>query len=153
MKLNTMKKSILYPGIALLLAFFAMNIPTALSEDKGILFAEVSFEQALQMAQDTNRPVFVGFYTNWCAACRSMRVRTYQNAEVSRVFNDSFINLHINGERGEGELVSSALEVSSYPTLLFLLPSGEVVSRATGFHNPEQLLELAAQVLALSEDK
>jgi thioredoxin 1 len=148
-----MKKTILYPILALFLAFFAMNIPSAISGDKGILFAEVSFEQALQMAQETNKPVFVGFYTNWCAACRSMRVRTYQNEEVSRVFNRAFINLHINGERGEGEYVASALEVEAYPTLVFLLPSGEIISRSTGFQSSEQLLELAGRVLALVEEK
>lgn len=114
---------------------------------QSIDFLDLNYQEAINRAKLENKPVFIGFYTTWCAACQTMRLRVYKNNEVGELFNASFINLHINGDKGDGVALAEQLEVSGFPTLLFISPDGEIIGRFEGFHNAEALLKVASVAL------
>lgn len=125
----------------LLLALFACLAITAWSQ-QGIRFSGHSWKQALAEAQKENKLIFMDAYTSWCGPCRMMDKDVFTNKQVGQYFNQHFVNLKMNMENKEGRELAAKYQVRAYPSLLFIDGSGQVVHRATGYHEAEQLLEV-----------
>lgn len=123
---------------------FAFLISTAgLSAQEGIDFRYISWEEALQAARAERKLVFVDAYTSWCGPCKMMDRISFADKTVGQAFNESFINVKINMEKGEGPQLARDYRVSAYPTLLFINHLGELVYRQVGYKSPEELLTVA----------
>ena len=92
-------------------------------EAEGIQFFEGSWEEALKESQ-----------------------------EVGAYFNEHFINVEKDMEKGEGRQIARTYRVTSYPSLFFVKDDGSVVKRAVGYRNPEQLLLLGQQAIEAYEN-
>jgi uncharacterized protein YyaL (SSP411 family) len=136
-----------YVWITLLL--FAFLIPVQAEEPAGIQFFQGSWQQVLAEAQVQNRPIFVDVYTNWCPPCRRMAREAFPNPKVGAKFNTYFISYQINAEYGEGLDVAKLYGVQSYPSSLFMTPTGELVHRAVGYGGVEAMITQADHVLHL----
>ncbi len=112
-------------------------------EKPGIKFFEGTWEDALKAAKKENKLVFLDVYATWCGPCRRMDAITFANQEVGEYFNSRFINVKIDGEKGEGPMIRRRYNVRGYPSLLFINYNGEVVKGTAGFRDPERFLELA----------
>lgn len=146
-----MKKRIL-----LIAAFAAASFSMVLGSgtksegaEAGIVFHEGSWEEALQFAKAENKLIFLDVYATWCGPCKRLKANTFPNASVGEFYNANFINVALDGERGEGLELARKYNVRSYPSLLFIDANGEVVGRTAGFHNPERFLELGQAILSL----
>ena len=102
----------------------------------------------LEQAKAENKLVFVDFYTTWCAPCRLMEEQVFTDPGLASFMNKHFINYRVNGEFDNGPNLVSIFEVTSYPTLLFLNGSGQVVSRKNGIAMQTEFRQLAEQALA-----
>jgi thiol:disulfide interchange protein len=113
----------------------------------------VNFEQGemlmavLEKAQQENKPIFVDFYTTWCAPCRLMDESVFSNFEIGEYMNSNFINFKVNAEAGNGPNLAAIYEVRSYPTLLFLNQHGEVLVRKEGAAFHQELHNLGDKAL------
>jgi hypothetical protein len=67
---------------------------------------------------------------------------------VGEYFNAHFINVTLDGEKGEGALLAKKYELHAYPTMLFIQPDGQVKAEAVGYQTPRKLLEFARKVSA-----
>ena len=56
----------------------------------------------------------------------------FTNNEVADYFNEHFISLKVDCEKGEGPQLRERFGVSSYPTLLFIDGSGKMVNKILG---------------------
>ena len=108
-----------------------------------ISFFNGSWQEALEQSQLTQKSIFLDAYTTWCRPCKQLDKTTFKDAEVAKYFNEHFINVKMDMEKGEGIELAEKYDVIVYPTLLFTNHHGEMVHRSAGFHNVEQLLELA----------
>lgn len=109
------------------------------------------YEAALAQAKETNRPIMIDYYTDWCGWCKKLDKETYQhNAVVEK--SDEFISAKINAEKDVKS--ARAHGVSSYPTILFLNSEGKEIWRVKGYKNgPQFLLEMVrAQAQTMPED-
>ena len=106
-----------------------------------------SWDAALQKAAASHRYIFVDAYASWCAPCKLLKATTFKNREAARFFNQHFINLSIDMEKGEGEQLAAKWEVQSYPTLIIFDAAGKPVLETIGFLKPAELIKFARQAL------
>jgi thioredoxin 1 len=96
-----------------------------------------SLSTALQVAEQTNRPVLVDFNAVWCTPCLIMKKTTFKDASVIRE-SKKWVMVSIDGDKQPK--VAAEYKVDAYPTLLILKSDGTVVSRAGGEMGVKALL-------------
>ncbi len=112
------------------------------STTEGIEFFEGSWDEALAEAKKQNKPIFLDVYASWCGPCKALKSRTFPDAAAGKYFNENFINVTLDGEKGDGIIVKRDLNVHSYPSLFILNSDGEPVVYIAGYLRPEELIEL-----------
>ncbi len=119
---------------------------------EGIEFFKGSWEEAKEKALTEDKVIFVDAYTTWCGPCKRMAKSVFPNKEVGEVFNKHFISLKIDMEKGEGPKFAREYGVRSYPTLLWIDGSGELVHRAVGAKQPADFVKIG-EMVARKTDK
>lgn len=120
--MNTFKILIALGGLFLSQAFMA----------QGIEFFEGTWQEALDKAKADNKQVFLDAYASWCGPCKKMAKNIFTQDQVGEFYNDQFINVKMDMEKGEGPKLASELEVTAYPTYFYFDPAGELVHRTMG---------------------
>lgn len=136
-------------GALAILVIYAYNNPKANFEkdtDEGIQFHKGTFQEALALAKKENKLVFLDIYATWCGPCKKLKSKTFSDKKVGEFYNQSFVNVALDGENGEGIALARKYELVGYPTLLFINANGEVVSRTAGYHNPSQFIDLGKSI-------
>lgn len=111
------------------------------AQDRSIRFEEGTFQAALEKAKQENKLLFVDCYTSWCGPCKMLARDVFTNNEVADYFNEHFISLKVDCEKGEGPEIKNRFGVSGYPTLLFINGKGEVVNKIVGASRQPHFLE------------
>ena len=109
---------------------------------QGIQFIVGDWNKALTESKKQNKPIFMDAYTSWCGYCKQLKRETFPNKEAGEFFNQHFINVAIDMEKGDGPALSKKYGVDSYPTLIILDSNGNVITKDTrGFISPSELLD------------
>lgn len=119
---------------------------------QGIEFFEGSFEQALARADSAGKLVFVDAYAVWCGPCKRMSNEVFPREDVGAFYNEHFVSLKLDMERGAGKDFQRLFPVSSYPTLLYLDATGALVQRVTGAQDPANLIGQGRLALRRADD-
>ena len=117
-----MKKIII---LLLSISYLAINA-------QGIAFFKGTFEEAKAYAQKEDKLIFMDAYAAWCGPCKRMAKNVFPTKEAGDFFNENFVNVKMDMEKGEGRPLAKKYSVGSYPTLLFLDYNGEVVYQTKG---------------------
>lgn len=138
-----------------LVSLFSRSTPLGLgsfvSGEYAIKFFEGKLEDGLKQAGKSKKLVFVDAYTSWCGPCKMMSSRTFTDAKVGEYFNEHFVSMKIDMEKGEGPQVAMKYSVRAYPTLLFLNSKGEVVHTVLGYRDATQLIEDGKKAVSLKK--
>ena len=140
-----------YTGNAteLVLAKALSAIPAETTE-VGINFFQGTWQEALSVAQEENKLIFLDAYAAWCGPCKMMARTTFKDKEVGAYFNANFINVKMDMEKdAEGPRLSNDLYLTAYPTLYFLNYSEKPVHQTLGYLKAKQLLAEGKTALAL----
>jgi len=133
-------KIILYSGI---IFYFGLFYSKENTTKKGIDFYNGNYEEALQKAKTEEKLVFVYLYADWCGVCKSLKKNTLKDKKVGQFYNDEYVSLALNAEKGEGKKIAESIGLRSYPTLLFLDGgNGRILNRVSGYKSPIQLINL-----------
>lgn len=103
-------------------------------------FFEGTWEEALNKAKEEQKPIFLDIYARWCGPCKLLKRKTFTNKDVGNYFNANYINLSLDGEKGDGEMLANKFHITGYPTLIILNKNGEPVNMQTGYLSPGELL-------------
>lgn len=120
---------------------------TVFAQDREIKFEGETFQKALDKASRANKLLFIDCYTSWCGPCKMLVRDVFTNNEVADYFNENFVSLKIDCEKGEGPKLRERFGVSSYPTMLFLKGDGELVAKMTGACGAQVFLERVKETL------
>ena len=107
---------------------------------QGIAFQTLDLEQALVMAKEQNKYIFVDIYATWCGPCKWMDKNVFKHESLNPLYQDKFIALKIDGEKGQGPKLVEQFQVPGYPTMIFLSPQGEEVYRLVGARPLDEFL-------------
>lgn len=114
----------------------------------GIVFTECSWSDAVTKVQAAHKYIFVDAYASWCGPCKLLKATTFKNKEVADFFNQNFINLSIDMEKGEGQELAVKWGIQAYPTLMVFDAAGKPVLETIGFFKPKDLIKFGKQALS-----
>lgn len=113
-----------------------------LKADGGIEFFEGSWEEALAQAKSQDKLIFMDAYTTWCGPCKWMSKEIFTDEKVGDFYNENFINVKMDMEKGEGIELAKLYEVRAYPTLLFIDGDGNIQHKGLGARDVEKFVSL-----------
>lgn len=128
----------------ILLVLLAVVLVNTVSMGQGIYF-DKSYESALAKAKKWERGVFIDVMTSWCGPCKQMEKNVFPQIKVGQYFNNNYVSLKIDADKGEGPMIAKKYGVNSYPTLIFLDKNGNFVHKVTGGLSAERLIHEAKQ--------
>ena len=111
-------------------------------EVEGIKFIKEDLSQAQTIATADDKIIFVDAYTTWCGPCKMMDRTTFKDEDVTNYYNENFVNLKMDMEKGKGPSFAQMHSVRGYPSFLFLNAGGTLVHRSMGFQEKERFLKL-----------
>jgi len=133
--------------LALVFIRAAVNKTTVKDEGKGIQFFQGTWDEALELAKKEDKLIFLDAYASWCGPCKRMASQTFVSTEAGNFYNENFINVKMDMEKGEGPTIAQKYNVRSYPSLFFINGSGSVQYQAEGFRDPSSLVNLGKEAI------
>ena len=88
-----------------------------------------SFSEGLEQAKEKGEPVMVDFYADWCGPCKMLDQQTYADQRVVTAATN-WISVKVDVDQNQE--LSAKYQVHSIPTIVFISPEGEAISRITG---------------------
>lgn len=113
----------------------------------GIQFFKGTFKEALEKAQEENKPIFLDIYATWCGPCKMLKRKTFTDKEVGDYYNANFINYAVDGESTEGNELAHKYKIQGYPTLLILDKNGKQLTKQVGFVEPHILVNFGKRIV------
>jgi thiol-disulfide isomerase/thioredoxin len=107
---------------------------------QGINFIS-NLESAKTGAVTNDKLIFVDVMADWCGPCKLMEKEMNADTSLIDYYNEHFINLKINEK--ENKTFLKQYDIKSFPTILFLNKSGEVIERLSGAKKAKYLKEKA----------
>lgn len=132
----------------LLVSISTLSYAREKDNEKGISFHSGTWNEALELAKEENKLIFLDISATWCGPCKKLKNNTFPNEAVGSYYNANFINVALDGERGEGVALAKKYGLTGYPTLFFIDSNGKVVTKTTGYHGVDAFLELGKKVKA-----
>ena len=122
-----------------------------------------ALDEALPMAKEQKKFIFIDFYTTWCHYCKKMDKEVFNKAEIINLLNNDFIAVKVNGDSKkvleidgykitENELAKKEFKVSGYPTFWWLTPSGKKLHTQSGFAPADFWISALTQIKDLELD-
>jgi thiol-disulfide isomerase/thioredoxin len=102
------------------------------AQNREINFKEADWKTQLAIAKKENKLIFFDAYTTWCGPCKMMTKDVFTKDSVADLFNQTFLNVKYDMEKGEGPGLKDKYGVAAYPTYLFINGDGEVVHKIVG---------------------
>ena len=126
---------------------FILVHSTTMEAAEEINFIKGSFSDALSKAKEQNKLVFVDCFTTWCGPCKWMSANIFTNDTVQKYFNEKFVCIALDMEKGEGKDVAKKYAVKNYPTFLWLNSEGNDIHRSVGATDAQNFLAIAGQAI------
>jgi thiol-disulfide isomerase/thioredoxin len=118
-------------------AIVAFTISIGLSQ---VEFQSLSFSEAVELAQNENKLVFVDVYAEWCGPCKMLDKNVFPNETLGKKMNASFVSIKVDGDLEENWGVRESFGVTAYPTMLMIDPSSGKNRKIEGYIDAESLL-------------
>ena len=120
---------------------------------QGMEFFDGSFDDALLLAAQEDKMVFVDVYTIWCGPCVVMQETVFPLPEVGEFFNARFINYKLDAEnQGQnGPELEAHYDIRVYPTYLILDHNGNELHRASSALPSDQFIAMVSRMLGESD--
>ena len=141
--------------IIVLFSLFLSN--PALFADAPENYPFVSYDQAMQQAQDASKPIFVYFGRYGCGYCDKTNKEAFSVPKVKEIFTNHYILAYVDSESGtrlrlpSGERITERelgvrYKASVSPVFSFISMEGKLLHRLIGVQNKESLLEADKKV-------
>ena len=86
-----------------------------------------SLDEAFAKARAENKLVLADLSAIWCPTCRNLDKQVFSDETVKEAIRRNYVFARIEFESDEGEAFQQRYDTRSFPSLLVLSPSGELV--------------------------
>ncbi|MBO0930393.1 thioredoxin family protein [Fibrella aquatilis] len=112
------------------------------------------FDKVVATAREQHKPIFLDFYTTWCAPCKQMDKLVFSRPDVQQVVTQQFVSARIDAGSSFGLLLKQNFNVEAYPTLLYLDDYQVPLYTQVGSLDAKSFIDLSRKVVGLfSENK
>jgi thioredoxin 1 len=119
--------------------------------DNEINFVETSWPQALKRAAAQHKYIFVDAYATWCGPCKMLKATTFKNSKAAEFYNQNFVNVALDMEKGNNPQLAQAWGMRAYPTLIIFDSKGKIVLNTVGFITAKDLIRFGEEALRRSK--
>lgn len=142
-------KKVLLLLIPIIVVVAMVSAKTTGESKDGVQFHEdPAWAEVAKIAGKEKKLIFMDIYATWCGPCKMLKKHTFPNKELGEYFNKNFVNVSIDGEKGEGPALARKYDIPGYPTLLILDKDGKVIAKTAGFLQPAQLLQFGKDAVS-----
>ena len=113
-------------------------IDPSLVSQRGVLQFVEGWELGQRVAAERNLPRLVFFTAHWCTYCRKMEATTFADAQIGQLGRE-FVCVLVDADREPG--ICRRLQVTGYPTVHILGPSGAPLAELRGWSSAPQLAD------------
>lgn len=113
---------------------------------ESIDFIDKPLAELMVQAKKEKKLIFIDAYASWCGPCKLLEKNIFPKPAVKEFYNKTFINTHIDMEKGEGVQIAQKYMIRSYPTLMFINGDGEIIQKALGYMDEDAFLALGKEV-------
>lgn len=107
---------------------------------------ELTLDSAKRRAAQTNRPVLIHFWADWCSACRRMEQEVFTRPEVISTLESDFVSVKVNVDHFPA--TRRHYGVTALPTDIIITPQGLQIEQLCGAMAPGEYLARLDQVAA-----
>jgi thioredoxin-like negative regulator of GroEL len=118
-------------------------LPSVLAEE---VQWRTEYVKARQEALEKGRPLVIDLGTENCFWCKQLDQRTFKDPGIAALLNEQCVPLRIDAERSPG--LAQALQIQTFPTLVFAAPDGRILGYQEGFLEAPRLKEHLQRTLA-----
>lgn len=107
-------------------------------------------EQALTEAQESNQPIMLDFYADWCTSCKEMEAYTFTDKDIQATLTAfKLIQTDVTKDDDEDKALRDKLGVPAPPSIVFFDRKGSEIqgSRIVGYMNAEDFNTRLQQIL------
>jgi thioredoxin-related protein len=127
---------------SLLICFISL-IVNVLSAQSIVFESDTSsWQTILNKAKIEKKLVFVDAVIASCAPCKRMAKKVFTDKKVGDFYNQHFINVKLDMDKGENSLMAKKYAIESYPTYLFINADDDLVYRGGGFTEIDTFLKM-----------
>jgi thioredoxin-related protein len=76
-----------------------------------------------------------------------LKATTFKNNKVADFYNDNFVNVAIDMEKGQGPALAAEWGLQAYPTMIIFTSKGKLVSGTVGYIRANDLIKFGQQAL------
>ena len=134
-------------ALLLFISFRGATVNFDTDSDNGIQFHKGNWEEALALAKQQNKLIFLDVYASWCGPCKKLKINTFADEAVGNYYNQHFINIAIDGETTEGKALMHKFRLGAYPSLLFVDADAQVKLQTGGYQDVKSFLKLGKAAL------
>lgn len=131
----------------ILLCLLCVSSLILIAQNSGITFEKGDWQTTLEKAKTENKLIFLDAYASWCGPCKKMAKDIFPLENVAAFYNENFINVKMDMEKGEGPALAEKYGLQAYPTLYFIDGNGEVMHKALGYHDADELVALGTAAM------
>lgn len=118
-------------------------------KDSTLVFAEGSWEEIRESANEKDQFIMVTITTKWCYWCRAMKETTFKDSAIVATLNENYLNWSLDAEEIEGIAFSAKFRIISFPTLLFFSPEGDLIEKQTGYvRDNQEFVQLLNEIVS-----
>ena len=141
MKANTVHSVI----VSLLVLVFLMPAGIAMGQE----IQWHTYNDGMARGKFENKRVFIHFFADWCAACKTMEKNTFSDPDVIVTLNENFIAVKVDADREVG--TASMYRVQALPDNWFIAANGDILGNRPGYIPPDQLKSIFTIILSESD--
>ena len=123
--------------LSVLIFLFSVN---GFAQD-GVKFMEGSFQEALNVAKQQKKMVFVDVYTSWCGPCKMLAPVLEETAQELQG-KVEIVKVDVDQDAS----LAAQFRIMSVPTMI-LFRNGEAIQKISGFQPKPQLVSFLKQFI------
>ena len=129
--------------IALVLTVLSIGLLHKAASSKGIEWQ--SYADGMARGQFEKKKVFLHFYAEWCAACKTMADSTFRDPGVIASLNKDFIPIKVDVDIHKR--TSDLYRVKLLPDTWFIAENTDIIGHQLGYIPPQQLMKILKSLL------